>query len=160
MKGDHQHDKGQEIDQYRKTAKKPAGYLCNNQDTRSLTGVALKTIGLRAAENKCGYQEKWRDRNAIDQDKQNQAYNCEYQTEKAYWYRMFLKSGFFQLWFQEYGSHPWTLAQSTCRTDYGVYKSSRSTSRWLYREFPGCRINVPFERFITKSKISSQNARK
>jgi hypothetical protein len=119
MKGDHQHDKGQEIDEHRKTAKKPAGYLCNDQDTCSLTGVALIAIGLRAAENECGYEEKWRYRDAIDEDKQNQAYNCECQTKKAYWYRMFLKSSSSQLWFQEYGSHPWTLAQYTCRTDYG-----------------------------------------
>lgn len=83
-----------------------------------MAGIALVTIGLRAAENQCGYQEKWRDRNAIDEDKENQAYNCEYQAKKAYWYRMFLKSSSSQLWFQEYGSHPWTLAQSTCRTDY------------------------------------------
>jgi hypothetical protein len=73
MKRDHQHDNGQQIDKHRKTTKKPAGYLCNNQDTCRLTSLTFVAISLRAAENKSGYQEKWRDRNTKDEDKQNQA---------------------------------------------------------------------------------------
>jgi hypothetical protein len=69
MSGKRQHDDGQKIDEHRKTAKKPAGYLCNHQDTCSLAGIALVAISLRTADNKTGYQEKRRDGNTIDKNK-------------------------------------------------------------------------------------------